>query len=379
MSTNNKQTNASTSSKAQSFAYHAEPAKLSKHKPVDLKPLTYRNWILNGENNANFKRYISAYNDSPTNASIINGLVNYTFGEGLIDVNGQILDKYIEQDDVLLMIKDLKIHGGFAYQIIWSEAETPLKIKYIEISKLGVRYDMQNYNEVTGYWYSYDWKDTFRYTPEFYPKFTGDFKGNGLEIGYVRLPTNETFFPLPDYFSCLQWAEVEGEQANAGINHFLNAMSDITVINYNNGAILDPTKAQQEADKRRAQIVGTDKQSTVIMQFNDSAEEAVVVDRISPPELNQQNVFYAEEAEKKIILGHSVPSILFAGTNVGTGFSSNADEREMAIKDLYRRHINPYRGTFLRAFSKVFRLIDETIKLDFKDFEEEKKLDKLEE
>lgn len=372
MSTKNKQTSALTSN-SQSFSYAGEPriVQMSKHKPVDVKPLTYRDWILNGENNANFKRYKDAYDDSPTNASIINGVINYIFAEGLIDLNGKDLEKYIEPDDVLLMAKDLKINGGFSFQVIWSEAEIPLKIKYIEIAKLGIRYDLENYNEVLGYWYSYDWKDQFRYTPEFYPKFTGEYNGNGLEIGYFRRATNEPFFPVPDYFSALQWAEVEGEQANAGINHFLNSMSDITVINYNNGSIPDPVKAKQEADKRREQVCGTNKQSTVIIQFNDTPEEATVIDRISPPELNQQNVFYAEEAEKKLILGHSVPSILFAGTNAGTGFSSNAEEREIAIKDLYRRHINPDRNILLRAFKKVFKLIDEEIKLDFKDFESE--------
>lgn len=377
MNTNKNNQKNSASSKQQSFGYPRETVKMSKHKPVDVKPETFRDWILNGDNNANFQRYKDAYDDSPTNASIINGIVSYMFGEGLFDKNGEDVNVYIDQDDVLLMCKDLETHGGFAYQVVWSEAEIPLKVKYIEIAKLGVRYEMDNYNTVTGYWWCYDWKDQFRYIPEFYPAFNGQYNGNGLEIGYFRLPTSETFFPVPDYFSGLQWAEVEGEQANAGINHFLNAMSDITVINYNNGAILDPVKAKQEADKRREQVCGTNNQSAVIVQFNDGVEEAVVVDRISPPELNQQNVFYAEEAEKKIILAHSVPSILFAGTNVGTGFSSNADEREIAIKDLYRRHINPKRNVVLRALKKAFVLIGD-FDLDFKDFKEENKLDKTE-
>jgi hypothetical protein len=46
------------------------------------------------------------------------------------------------------------------------------------------------------------------------------------------------------------------------------------------------------------------------------------VDRISPPELNQQNVFYAEEAERKLVVAHSAPPVLFAGSNNGSGFSS---------------------------------------------------------
>jgi hypothetical protein len=370
MSTKTKQT--ADSALSNSFAFKSNRVeKMSKHKPVDIQPIIGRDWILNGDNNENFKRYISAYNDSPTNASIINGLVNYIFGEGLSNLRGSNIEKYISQEDVQLMIKDLCIHGGFSYQVIWSEAEIPLKIKYIEIANLGVRYEMEEYNDVVGYWYSYDWKNRMRYPAEFYPKFTGDYNGNGLEIGYFRLPTAEPFFPLPEYFSGLQWAEVEGEQANAAINHFKNAMSDITVINYNGGRIADPKAAKKEADKRREQVVGTDNQSAVIISFNDTAEEATVVDRISPPELNQQNVFYSEEAEKKLFQAHSVPPILFAGTNVGNGFSSNADEREVAIKELYRRKVNPYRNTILRALNLAFSLIDATIKLDFEDFESE--------
>jgi hypothetical protein len=42
-----------------------------------------------------------------------------------------------------------------------------------------------------------------------------------------------------------------------------------------------------------------------VSAFNDESDEAVVVDRISPPELNQQNVFYAEEAERKLIVAQA--------------------------------------------------------------------------
>jgi hypothetical protein len=106
--------------------------------------------------------------------------------------------------------------------------------------------------------------------------------------------------------------------------------------------------------------------------FNDGPEEAVTVDRVSPPELNSQNVFYSEEAERKLIIAHSAPPILFAGSNSGSGFSSNADEIETATNSLYRRHINPMRGVILDGLSQIFNLIDITIKLDFKDFNEEK-------
>lgn len=344
--------------------------KMSVFQPIDVKPVIGRNWVTNGVNNANFLTYKDAYDDSPTNASIINAFVNYIYGEGLTDVNGQELLKYISKEDTLLICQDYKIYGGFSCQVIWSKAKKPLKIKYMPIYKLGVNYDKETI-EVNGYWYSWDWKSKTRFRPALYPKFTGEYKGNDLEVLMVRRPTAEPFFPIPDYISGIPWAQVEGELANAGKQHFKNAMSALTIINYNNGRIEDDEVAKNQANKVREKIVGTENQSAVIVAFNEGAEEAVTVDQLHPPELNQQNVFYSEEAERKLIVAHSAPPILFSGSNQGSGFSSNADEIAVATKGLYRRHINPMREVILNGLGSIFKLIDPAIKLDFKDFEEE--------
>lgn len=348
--------------------------KMSAFQPIDVKPVFGRRWITNGVNNANFDTYRNAYDDSPTNSSIINAFVNYVYGEGLIDVNGENLNQYISEADVLLICQDYKIYGGFACQVIWSMAKTPLRIEYIPIYKLAVNYD-QDTIEVNGYWYSWDWKNNFLYRPTFYPKFDGKYKEENLEILVVRRATAEPFFPIPDYLSGIPWAQVEGELANGGKNHFKNALGALTVINYNNGRQATPELARQEAKKVRDNYVGTDNQAKVIVSFNESAESAVVVDQLHPPELNQQNVFYSEEAERKLIVAHSAPPILFSGSNSGSGFSSNADEIAVATKGLYRRHINPMRGVILNGLNKVFNVINPEIKLDFKDFKEETELE----
>tara|TARA_R110000744_G_scaffold121116_2_gene225540 strand:+ start:11072 stop:12268 length:1197 start_codon:yes stop_codon:yes gene_type:complete len=351
--------------------------KMSAFQPIEVRPVIGRDWVLNGLNNLNFKVYRDAYDDSPTNQSIINAFVNYVYGEGLYNasnINDININKYLSKQDALLICQDYKIYGGYAVQIIWNSSDSekkPLKIEYIPVYKLGVNYDMET-EIINGFWYSWDWEKRYTYRPQLYPKFTGSYNGNDLEILVVKRPHAEPFFPIPDYISGVPWARVEGELANAGFNHFKNAMSDITVINYNQGRQATPELAKIEAQKARDKVVGTDNQSSVIVSFNDGAEEAVIVDRISPPELNQQNVFYSEEAERKLIVAHSAPPILFSGTNSGSGFSSNADEIETATNSLYRRHINPMREIILDGLSQIFDLIDITIKLDFKDFKEEK-------
>lgn len=371
-----KNQTAGLTSNNQTFAFQGD-AKFSAFQPIDVQPKFGLDWVLNGNNNSNFQIYKDAYDDSPTNSSIINAFVNYVYGEGLIDINGQELWKYISQEDALLICKDYKTYGGFALQVIWNKARTPLRLEYLPIYKLGVKYNVQTI-KVEGYWYSYDWKNFYKFRPFLFPLFTGGYKGNDREILYVRRPTPEPFFPVPDYLSGIPWAKVEGRLANAGENHFKNSIGDITLINYNNGKQATTELARSEAAKVRSMVAGSENQGNVIVSFNDGVEESVVIDRISPPELNQQNVFFSEEAERKLIVAHSAPPILFAGSNQGSGFSSNADEIAVATKALYRRHINPMRGVILKGLMSVFELIDSSIKLDFKDFEEEDELEKSE-
>lgn len=369
MPTNRNQTAVSNTSKPQVFAGNVM---MSAFQPIDIKPQYGRKWITNGTNNSNFKIYKDAYDDSPTNASIINAFVNYIYGQGLYDINGQNIQKYISDEDVLLLCQDYKTYGGFAVQVIWSLAKKPLRIEYIPIYKLAINVDENT--EVNGFWYSWDWCNQYRYKPEFYPSYTGVYKGFNLEILYVRKPTAEPFFPVPDYLAGIPWAKVEGQLGNAARQHFINAMSVLTVINYNGGRAEDDV-AEIQAQNVRNKVVGTENQSAVIVSFNENPEDGVTVDQLSPPELNQQNVFYSEEAERKLIVAHSAPPILFAGSNTGNGFSSNADEIATSTRGLFRRHINPMRTVIINGLDKVFNVIDPSIDLDFEDFKEETKLE----
>jgi hypothetical protein len=343
--------------------------KFSKFEPIDIKPVMGRKWITNGVNNKNYKSYQDAYDDSPTNASIINAMVNFIYGEGLIDKGGLNVSQYLSKEDAKLICKDHKLFGGYSIQIIWHEKKI-LKIEYLPVYKLGI--NVTDNLKVNGYWYSWDWTNYGRYKREFIPIFTGVYKeGQDVEALLIRNPTSEPFFPIPDYFSCIRWCKVEGELSNAGIKHFYNSMSAMTIINYNNGRITDEAVAIEQADKVRKKAVGTENQSAVLISFNEGAEESLVVDQLHPPELNQQNVFYSEEAERKIIVGHSAPPILFAGSGNSNGFSNNADEIAISTKQLYRRNINPMREVILDGLMKVFKLIDSKYNLDFKNFEEE--------
>ena len=71
------------------------------------KPSLGTRFTLNGEKNANFKKYQDAFDDSPTNAFIIKTIVNYIIGNGLIDKSGNINPhEFITKQDLRLICHD---------------------------------------------------------------------------------------------------------------------------------------------------------------------------------------------------------------------------------------------------------------------------------
>lgn len=363
---------------------------MSKHQPVNIKPSINLKWTLNGVNNENWVRYRDAYDDSPTNAAIINGFSNYIYGDGLIDINGKVVygingrvltdtrktnvSKYMSKTDVKLIVKDYKTYGGYAIQVIWNSAVNPIDkkpvlIKYFPIHKLGLNVDKTTM-QVNGYWYSYDWMEQGKYRPKFYPMYTGTYtEGQDIELLMVQRPSSNPFFAQPDYLSCVTDAELEGELANSRINHVKNGFQASKVINCNNG--VPPTEELKKEYKDRIirNLTGTDNTNKIIVSFNPDRDKGIEVTDIPIPELNNQYVYFAEEASRKILLGHNAPPILFPSETGGTGLGSNAQEIEMATKLAYRKSIKPMQEDIIDGLQPIFNQMDGSIALEFLDFE----------
>jgi hypothetical protein len=348
----------------------------SKYLPIDVKPTFINKWLANGQTNgrlnSNFKSYKDAYDDSPTNASCIDSIVQYEIGEGLYDKNGIIdIEQYLNAEESEKLLLDCEIFGGCAIQVIWSEKRTILKGKHIPIDKLVL--NVTDKLEVNGYWYSFDFQEQFKYVPIMYAPFTGEFKGNQIEILYYRRPTSEPFFPLPDWISALPYCEAEGAMGNRAKKFFENGADNLTVVNVYD-PLLDETQKKQRAGEIKNQIVGTESTNMTLVSFNSSLDSATTIDRVEPPQLNENSVFFSEEAERKIIVAHKMPAILVVAQS-GNSFSSNADEIAMATKMAFQKIIQPKRKKDLRPFNKFAKTIDSRAELDFMDVRIEEETD----
>lgn len=325
-----------------------------------------RKFLLNGINNVNFKTFNDAYDDSVTNSACINDIVNLIVGEGLFNETNKKVDDILSKEDAGLLSLDYKKQGMYSVQVIWHKNYVK-RIKHIPIERVGLSVDKDG--AINGYYYCFDWCKQGKYIPKFYPKFDGKRKENvDSEILLVQRPSNEPYYCRPDWFPALKWAQNEGVLAQHSYNDLENGFTGNLVVNYNGSGNLTDDEKKENDRKFRNQFTGVKGQKVIFSQ-NVRPENAVIVDRIDPPNVNSQYITYTDESERKILLAHSYPSILLAGSK--TGFSSNADEIAVATKSLYRRVIRPYREQILNGINFIMKYAESKDVLHFEDFEEE--------
>ena len=343
------------------------PVKMSKYTPVDIKASYSGQETFNGgTNNQNYINYRNLYHDSPTHNSIINAFVNFGYGAGLKVINVENIYQYIDKQDIRQTLFDLKTFGGYSLLVYWKDGK-PLRFSYIDFEKVAVKVKRGTLDHES-YVFSYDWSNTSLYPKKYYKKFTGKYNGNKIELLYVRNST-KNIFAIPDYISAIPWATVESELSNGAKNFLLNSMTPTTIVNVNSGRLDDDKEAEKEADRIRKQVGGSENLGRTIVNFTQGAEYATTIDRLLPPDLNQQNVFFTEEAERSIIKGHSAHPLLFSGTQTTAGFGNNAGEKEQALQEMYRKNINPLRELYIDGLEPAFKLIDPTFRLEFEDFD----------
>lgn len=339
------------------------------------KPTVGKKYTLNGDKNINFQKYQDAFDDSPTNAFIIKTIVNYIIGDGLVDKSGSINPhEFISKQDLRMICLDFKLHGNAFPQII-NRDYFPVKIKHTPVYRVGLDIDQDpksnTYMEVVGYWWSWDFKEDYKFTPKFVPMFDKSINDNLIEILHIKQISNEPYFPYPDWFSGLKSAKVEASLIEDAVNHITRGFQGKTVINVNNGSMMTEADAEKIKEKLKKEYTGNENSDGVILSVNDSADQALIVDTIEPRGRNEQFVTYDEIAEIKLMAAHSAMNILFQRPGA-SGFSNNADEIATATDSLYLGVINPMREIILDYLGQVFKKINPQVDIDFVNFKQEK-------
>lgn len=339
--------------------------------PVELLQQT-KTQVTNGSDNEYFYFLQNIIIGSPTLSAVVDAYTNYTVGEGLKDAAGVIdVEDVLSKDDLDLIVHDYKSTGNCAIQVVYQlgNPEVVAKMYHVPVASIAIKKQADLSSEPTGYWYSADWRLKTKFKPTEIPAFgMGDGK---TEILYIKRPSPQPLFSLPDWQSAAQFAIVEEELSNFYSSHIKNGFSAGTIVNINQGASSESEEAQEAARRSIVtKLTGTSNAGRVIVSFNDNKENATTVDSIPVNDAYQQFEFLTRECREKILLANKVTSPALFGFPDSSGFSSQSDQMITALKMLYRNQINPIRKAIIKGLEPAFKTIDERVQLEFEDFEE---------
>lgn len=342
---------------------------LSQYEPPIITESKRDNWVEFGGENNYFQFLIDRFNHSTTNSAIINNVARLIYGKGLkaLDASSkpneyaQMMSLF-SKDCVRKMALDRKLLGQFAIQVHYNDKHDKiLKAYHIPVNLLRAEKCNKD-GEVEAYYYSDDWADIKKYTPQRIPAF--GYSQEKIEILYAKpYAVGMKYYSYPDYQGALPYALLEEEIAEYLINDVQNGFSPTMIVNFNNGV---PTEEQMNVidSKVKAQLTGA-RGKKVITSFNENADLRTTVDPISLNDAPKHYEYLSEECMRKIMLGHNVTSPLLFGVATTTGFSSNADELRNSQILFENMVVKPIQHEIIEALQQILHFNQVSLKLYF--------------
>jgi hypothetical protein len=300
----------------------------------------------------------TAFNVSTTNAACIGSIADLIYGKGLYTKNDGIKDalaKTLPQEEIKRVAFDLKLYGNAAFQVYWNDEHTQIiKMYHIPVRTLRAE-KLYGEPKVQNYFYCTDWNDQRKVKEKKkIPAFeTSEEK---MEILYIK-----NYFPglyyysLPDWVPAMQFCLSEGEISNLHINNIMNGFLPAVMINFNNG-IPAPEERETIEDLVQAKFTGTDNAGRFMLSFNDDPANKPTIDAIQIDNLHEKYSYVAEYAQDRILVAHRVISPLLFGINTkNKGFSSNADEMNVAYSILQTMTIAPFQNLLINSLDYALK------------------------
>jgi len=339
--------------------------------PIDLLQQTRRE-ITCGPDNSYLYFLQNVIMGSPTLNAIVDSYVNYTVANGLICSNDSlVVEDILSQEDLTLIVNDYKATGNCAIQVVYQlgDKDTVAKLYHVPVTSIAIQKQDDMSSNPSTYLYSFDWRLKSKFRPFPIPAFgTGD---GGTELLYIRRPSHQPLFSLPDWQSAIQFAVVEEEMSNYYSSHIKNGFSAGTIVNINQGSTAESEEAMDEARKKIInKLSGTSNAGRILISFNDNRENATTVDSVEITDAYQQFEFLTRECREKIMLANKIVDPSLFGFSNASGFSSQSDQMITSLKMLYRNQINPLRKAIIKGLTPAFKTINPNIQLQFVDFEE---------
>ena len=289
-----------------------------------------------GVNDDQFDKMIDQAIRSTTHGSIVTSASRLIYAKGL---NKDIIDK----NDLRSIIYDFYLFGQCSIQVIEG------KMFHIPMNFIRSE-ERDEKNKINNYFFSTDWQDA-SIEPIKLSNWVYNQKKNKSVYHINPYVPKAFYYSLPEYMSAEDYIDLEAEISNYHLQNVKKGFSAYKVINIIGPEPDDLTK-QQIARQYTNHLTGTDGERFII-SFGEDKDQMTTVENITIENATERLKYSSELSESNIIKAHHVTSPLLLGLRPSAGFSSNADEMEVASKIYFEQVIQPAQNYVLDALSEI--------------------------
>ena len=311
----------------------------------DAEKVDRKGWINYGDQN-DFPQYLrDLSHESPVHGSLVVAIGDMIAGKGIKS------DQYQAELDALNVdtltyacAHDLKLFGGFFIEVIWSNDRSVIsKLTAIPFEECRIAINQDDESEI-GIYHSYDWSNTRKKknTPEFIPKYNYlTREQEPRQIYWCFTYTGSDTYPRPDYWSAINYIELDKQISIFHINQISNGLFPSTIINFYNGQATPEQKQQMMLDWEN-KMSGARNAGKVVMFFNERDQPKTEITPFPVNDADKQYQLMDTTAQQKIITAHRVTTPLLFGIRETSGFGSNKDEMTTGLEIFNKQVIQPY-------------------------------------
>lgn len=305
-----------------------------------------------GKDNKYPEYLFSLYQNSTILQSIINGIIDYTIGQGVtgrflsdqVNVDGETYDDLFRN-----LYLDYLVTGGFAFNVLRDAENRISELYWVNVSHIRLSDDGKTayYDDnISG------WGSKPKELPIFDPK-----KKQKSSIFYYK-GASRGLYPVPRWSGAIKAVETSCEISNYHLNSILNNFSPSAIISFNNGV---PDKETQEAIEKKInkKFVGSDNVNRFILSFSESGENATSVQRLDSDHADEKFHTLKDSITEEIFIAFRATPALFGMNPENTGFSKT--EFLESFQLFYKTMIEPLQKTFIKIFNKVFDTTEDSI------------------
>jgi len=322
----------------------------------DAEKVDRKGWVNYGDAN-DFPQYLrDLSHESPVHGSLVVAIGDMIAGKGIQSEQYQAeLDALNVDTLTYACAKDLKLFGGFFIEVIWSNDRTVIsKLNPIPFEECRIAISQDDESEI-GIFHSYDWGNIRKKknTPEFIPKYNYLTRTEEpRQIYWCFTYTGSDTYPRPDYWSAINYIELDKQISIFHINQISNGLFPSTIINFYNGQATPEQKQQMMMDWEN-KMSGARNAGKVVMFFNERDQPKTEITPFPVNDADKQYQLMDTTAQQKIITAHRVTTPLLFGIRETSGFGSNKDEMATGLEIFNKQVIEPYQAMINHSIEEL--------------------------